>query len=198
MVKDTGQAKIKLACAIALLILLPGCAERRAVRASVTTSIPDISTYPVAGPTPDWASPQPANTQPAASIEEAANGLSFSPVVPFFGDPEAVFVSREETPQDERVLFLVYGLAEGAPFWVVEAAAGPTWRDNLDEQVENCIPPDCTGLSVVIIRESQRALLDASPQVTALLWKEGDVEVRLQGPADTFTPDVALEKANSL
>jgi hypothetical protein len=111
---------------------------------------------------------------------------------------EAVFVSRDETPQDERVLFLVYGLAEKVPFWVTEMAAGPNWSDNFDEQVAECEPPDCTGMSVVLIRDAQRALLLASEEVTSLIWKEGEIEFRLQGPADTFTPTVAMETANSI
>lgn len=124
--------------------------------------------------------------------------LTFIPIAPSFGAAEAVYVSRDETPKDERVLFLVYGLAEGAPFWVVQAPAGPTWRDIFDEQIQSCTPPPCPEMSVVIIRDSQRALLDASSSVTSLMWKEGDVEVRLQGPAGTFTSDVALDVANSL
>jgi hypothetical protein len=186
-----------VASVILLFLLLPACAERGTPQ-SPTASYPDLTTYPVVGPTPDWSSPQPANTQAVSSIEEAATKLSFAPVEPSWGSAEAVYVSKDETPLEERFLFLVYGLSEKEPFWVVETAAGANWRDNFDEQVASCEPPDCSGLSVAIIRDSQRALLDAGFDVTALLWKEGDAEIRLQGPSGTFTPDIALEKANSL
>jgi hypothetical protein len=187
----------RVAGLILLFMLLPACAQRGTPQ-SPTSSYPDLTNYPVVGPTPDWSSPQPANTQAINSIEEAATKLSFAPVEPSWGAAEAVYLSKNETPQEERVLWLVYGLSEERPFWVVELATGPNWRDNFDEQVAGCEPPGCTGLSVVIIRDSQRALLDDGADVTAILWKEGDVEIRLQGPSGTFTPDIALEKANSL
>ena len=156
------------------------------------------ASYPVFGPTPDWASPQPANTVRVSSVADAQEGLDFQVLTPSFGPPEEVFVSSDQTPRSERVLFLVYGLADRAPFWLVQLAAGPNWRDNFDEQVLECHPSPCQGLSVVTIRDSQRALLDVNDEMTVLLWREGALELRLVGPAATFSPSKAMDTAEAV
>jgi hypothetical protein len=183
---------------IVLAALLSGCAKvEPGVRADPTNT--SATTFPLESPSIDWARPQPANTVEVAGLSEAAGVLPFVPISPKFGEPLSVFVSDpDQTPDEDRVLFLVYKGEDGNPFWVVQLSAGPNWKDNFDQQVAECIPPTCSGLSVVQVRDKQRALLSSGDFVTALLWLEGDVEVRLQGPSASFNSDVAILTANSL
>jgi hypothetical protein len=182
---------------IVLAALLSGCAKvEPGVRADPTET--SATTFPLESPSIDWAHPQPANTVEVAGLSDSAAVLPFDPISPKFGEPLSVFVSDpDQTPDEDRVLFLVYKGQDGNPFWVVQLSAGPTWKDNFDQQVAECTPP-CGGLSVVQVRDKQRALLSRGDFVTALLWLEGDVEVQLQGPSSSFTSNVAILTANSL
>ena len=94
---------------------------------------------------------------------------------------------------------LVYLKPRTGPFWIIQSAADPSWKDNFDEFVAECTPPDCESkISVVKIRGGLRALLIDDGVSTLLLWHEGALEFRLTGPGSSFAPDIAVEIANSL
>jgi hypothetical protein len=149
----------------------------------------------------DWTHSTTVYTVQVSSFEEAEAVVGFSLLVPRVGSPDGIYVSDlAKIPPDEAFVELVYLRHPAGPFWILEAAAGPDWRDNFDALVAQCdANPACRGQqSVVHIRGGLWAWLSVDADSTLLLWREGDLEVRLMGPRSSFSPDVALRIAEEL
>jgi hypothetical protein len=191
-----GPAR-RLSFAIGLVLLLAsasaGCAGGQRERGRAPNAEGETQTT-------DWERPQPFTTDPMGSLDEAQGVLPFTLLVPKFGPPDAIFASKNKAgPIEDKVLFLVYHDADRNPFWIVELAAGLNWHDNFDELVAACTPPQCSSrISVVQVRGNTRALLIEAQESTLLLWREGSIEMRVQGPATTFPASQAVDTANDV
>lgn len=186
-----SRVKRKIRAAVLLLpVFLVACGRE--------ASVPPEDN-PRRGSEINW-SAAPPDTIPLNSIAEAASYVGFSPLAPRIGDPDAIYVSDPATmAADEPLVILVYLRHIAAPFWIEQMPTGPNWRDNFDELVAQCQPPECQSkLSVVTIRGGTRALFIDDGDISLILWREGDVEVRVKGPSSSFNTETAVEIANSV
>ena len=166
----------------------------------LTTPRSDATQVPAPEGTPiRW--DRPAHTIEVDSVETALSLLGFVPIVPQLVPPPSVYVSApDEIPQDSRGLFFVYAEEEGTPFWIIETRAEIQQQD-LENAVRDCeAAVSCVGEHAIVpIRGGIRALLiDGGTEATSVTWLENGLQLRVQGPAATFTADEALAAAEQV
>jgi hypothetical protein len=162
-------------------------------------------------PSIDWAHPGGRDGQSFSSVADAANRLSFQPVVPSgLGAPAAIVVDPRSGGNSQLDVAFDNSAPDGT-HWLIERTSESaitlgedTTTQILAEYAQLCPsqPGACPGQTwrMVPMNDGHEGLLIKGPAgtTTSVIWVENGIFFNVIGPSDSFSADQATSVANSV
>jgi hypothetical protein len=216
------RKKVLLASAALLLLAAGACGGGLGVEDEEALSPADSSSQPVEAEPPidpaateanpagvpgvpdeptDWEG-DPLSGLPhveVASVSEAAALTPFEPVVPDLGVSPEIYVTTPEEGPDAAQLVLVFHSPVDGTVWVSEYSSGLDEKA-ITELAESQYCVSCTVQKLVSLAGGQQAaVIQQEGTATSIMWvQRPGLQITLNGPFDSLSPDSALAIANEL